>query len=44
MVLELGGAEGKYYICGSERFILGIQARLLEAGVTSERIVIENFR
>jgi glycine betaine catabolism B len=42
--LDMGGAEGKYYLCGSERFILGMQARLLNDGVAFERIVVENFR
>jgi ferredoxin-NADP reductase len=43
-VLDMGGADGKYYLCGSERFILGMQGRLLNDGVAFERIVVENFR
>ncbi len=43
-VLERGGAEGKFYLCGSERFVLGMQERLYRDGVAPERVVVENFR
>jgi ferredoxin-NADP reductase len=43
-VLDMGDSDGKFYLCGSERFIVGIQARLQSDGVSPERIVIENFR
>lgn len=43
-VLAHGGAEGKYYLCGSERFIDGLRGRLIDSGISAERIVVENFR
>lgn len=43
-VLDRGGTEGKYYLCGSERFVLGMQERLQNDGVAADRIVVENFR
>ncbi len=43
-VLARGGSGGAYFLCGSERFIVGMRDRLQSDGVQADRIVVENFR
>lgn len=44
LLLTEAGSEGRFYVCGSERFIVGLQDALLGAGIGADRIVTENFR
>lgn len=42
-MLHLGEAEARYFVCGPEGFMLGVEGRLRELGVGRERVFMEVF-